>query len=454
MRRVIHAQAWFTPDDDKKVRHLAKMQSSAKRCAYQSIRRKKLVGEEVRQHVKSRFGNHLNTRMISDAVYLVKAIQQDHVVFGGKKAWVEMVEGKMPKEGWQLERDGQLYSRGDRSLCGNPNIRLYGDRILVNDPSGRNQWIEGRLWWPEKFRGKIDLACYDVRLVAAVKNGVYKVVATWDDEVQASEIDTSRGVIGIDCNPNGVAVIETDASGNILEHVFLHDSRLEHARHGKRIYAARQLAVKIVQMAQETGKPIAMEELSMASTKKGEKNRKGRRRCNNFASQLQREAVLSRATRLGVGIKMVNPAYTSVLGLVKYARMYSLNRHTAAAMVIARRGMGLKERKDFDVVERQKRRTRVNTTSRTRSIGEGGRLNLEGRSRTASIKSKGHAWMVDSFIKPRREAYAVLTAPNPAPVLGSKAGKRLRQQGEPSRITAQGCHREVQAVETTAVVGS
>jgi hypothetical protein len=40
----------------------------------------------------------------------------------------------------------------------------------------------------------------------------------------------------------------------------------------------------------------------------------------------------------------VNPAYTSVIGLVKYARQYGLASDEAAALAIARRGMRLKEK--------------------------------------------------------------------------------------------------------------
>ena len=38
-----------------------------------------------------------------------------------------------------------------------------------------------------------------------------------------------------------------------------------------------------------------------------------------------------------------NPAFTSIAGILKYQDQYSLNRHTAAALVIARRGYGIME---------------------------------------------------------------------------------------------------------------
>ncbi|SHH25948.1 Uncharacterized protein SAMN02745221_02036, partial [Thermosyntropha lipolytica DSM 11003] len=39
----------------------------------------------------------------------------------------------------------------------------------------------------------------------------------------------------------------------------------------------------------------------------------------------------------------VNPAYTSVIGMLKYAPQYMISKDIAAAYVIARRGLGLKE---------------------------------------------------------------------------------------------------------------
>ena len=45
----------------------------------------------------------------------------------------------------------------------------------------------------------------------------------------------------------------------------------------------------------------------------------------------------------GIDLMKVNPAYTRVIGLVKYARQYDLASDEVAAMAIARRGMRLAE---------------------------------------------------------------------------------------------------------------
>ena len=60
-----------------------------------------------------------------------------------------------------------------------------------------------------------------------------------------------------------------------------------------------------------------------------------------YAQLLQ--AIERRATKNRVEVKKINPAFTSKVGILKYQEQYSLNRHTAAALVIARRGLGIME---------------------------------------------------------------------------------------------------------------
>ena len=43
-------------------------------------------------------------------------------------------------------------------------------------------------------------------------------------------------------------------------------------------------------------------------------------------------------------MKPVSPAYTSMIGALKYSPQYDLSKHTGAAMVVGRRSLGLQER--------------------------------------------------------------------------------------------------------------
>lgn len=52
----------------------------------------------------------------------------------------------------------------------------------------------------------------------------------------------------------------------------------------------------------------------------------------------------SRAVKIGVLIEQVNPAYTSLIGRVKFAKRYGLSIHQAAALAIGRRYLHFSEK--------------------------------------------------------------------------------------------------------------
>ena len=53
---------------------------------------------------------------------------------------------------------------------------------------------------------------------------------------------------------------------------------------------------------------------------------------------------MSRGYRQGVEVHQVNPAFSSVIGRVKFMERYGLTVHQAAALVLARRLLGFSER--------------------------------------------------------------------------------------------------------------
>jgi len=63
-----------------------------------------------------------------------------------------------------------------------------------------------------------------------------------------------------------------------------------------------------------------------------------------FAYRILTNAVIARADKEGVAVFKVKPNYTSIAGKLKYMAQKGISVHVAAAFVIARRGMGFKER--------------------------------------------------------------------------------------------------------------
>ena len=94
--------------------------------------------------------------------------------------------------------------------------------------------------------------------------------------------------------------------------------------------------------AREVGKPIVIEKLDFRQKKaalEGE-SRKYSRMLSSFSYGKVKAYFVSRGYREGVEIHQVNPAFSSVIGRVKFMERYGLSVHQAAALVLARRSLG------------------------------------------------------------------------------------------------------------------
>jgi IS605 OrfB family transposase len=104
------------------------------------------------------------------------------------------------------------------------------------------------------------------------------------------------------------------------------------------------IAHQIVNLAIEKGKAIAVENLKkLKRGRKGDGKAKLRKilhqwNAKKFLQKLKRVAMLK-----GVEVIEVNPAYTSVIGMLKYAPQLSIDKDVAGAYVIGRRALGFRE---------------------------------------------------------------------------------------------------------------
>jgi IS605 OrfB family transposase len=153
------------------------------------------------------------------------------------------------------------------------------------------------------------------------------------------------GVIGVDFNADHLAVAETDRFGNLIE-----ARRFDAVTYGKTADQSQaiygDIAVEIAHMARDTGKPVVIEKLDFAQ-KKAQLETVDRKRSRMLSAlSYARAASMLKAAceRSGVTVIEVNPAYTSVIGAVNFAQRFGISIHQGAALAIARRGLGLREK--------------------------------------------------------------------------------------------------------------
>jgi len=418
---IIHAEVYFK--DSSSIIQLMKDQSSCARSAYQAIHKFGLkTRKDIYAHLKKNFATKLKAIQIYDAIDLVKGIENPGAIFGGKKIWNKFLTGKISKNKWLELRNGQYYASGDKRLKGNRSVRIIGDRVLVSSPTGFREWIEGKIFIPKKWKN-IKLTCYNIRL--KLRDGKFSLIIS-QPVSPPSLLSMNSGAIGVDTNPDGLGISEINNTGNLIFHSYMKSQRIQFASNNKRMHDIRILAKSVVDFAIRQNKPIVLEQLNFKNKKSYSK--KFNRMRHNFVYRKIIEAIHTRATKFGISIIEVNPAFTSILGILKYQKMLSLNRHTSAALVIARRGLGFKERQNFNVSSKETKKT-VRP-----SLKSGIFHTLEGRGKSITLSDKAWSWLQDSFLKPKPVTLTG-SGPEPGSIPGIEPSSGEIPEGESWRIT-------------------
>ena len=186
---------------------------------------------------------------------------------------------------------------------------------------------------------------YSVRL--KVKNGNVYAFISVEEKIPPIKIKRDNGIIGIDVNayPFHFALAFASKDGNLEKYQSINLNELLEANSEKRQYLEWQIAHKIIEIAKEENKAIAIENLEkLPKGKRGDGFAKLRIRLQKWSYKRLLEKIEVLARRNGIELIKVNPAYTSVIGKLKYSPQYNIDKDIAGAYVIARRGLGYKEK--------------------------------------------------------------------------------------------------------------
>ncbi|MFX0051992.1 MAG: hypothetical protein ACFE8U_11945, partial [Candidatus Hermodarchaeota archaeon] len=275
------------------------------------------------------------------------------VVFGGKKNLQLYQQGKISKHEWTKIRNNGIYCVGEANKQGNANLRIHYDPLtdtftfsMLLDRGQRNERQRAFLYVPFKYRPFLKMLAqgtqkYTIRLLLASEGTFCRVLITTEHTLNV--ISNKKGVAGIDLNPTGLAVTLVYPDGNYRCSKWFFCPDLMYARNEKRNWLIGNIVKKALKwIASYQINTISLEGLKF--TKRFGTNKRFNRVKTNFVHRKFVQIILAQVIKQSLVVKTVNPAYTSVLGQIKYRRVYGLNSHQAAALVIARRGLGLNEK--------------------------------------------------------------------------------------------------------------
>jgi IS605 OrfB family transposase len=311
----------------------------------------------------------LPTSYIKSAIYKAKQYPTDKlVVFGGKRLFEKLCKNHLTgkareklKKQWREHRQGILISIGSKADKGNRlarfeniNGQLYlrittGKRefiyakVLREPSNSKDKWITFMAMLLESWQTQNYFA-YTVGL--KLRGG--EVYGSVSFEIPTSEVIYTKenGVIAIDTNasPIHLAVAEVSKTGELLSYQTISLHNLLGLSQNSKDHQEWILAHQLIDLAIQKGKAIAIENLKkLKKGNRGDGKAKLRKILHNwnakkFLQKLKRVAMLK-----GVEVIEVNPAYTSVIGMLKYAPQLSIDKDVAGAYVIGRRALGFKE---------------------------------------------------------------------------------------------------------------
>jgi len=329
----------------------------------------------------------LNSHYVNCAVEKAREIFQScksrgqnpkKLIFGGRTLFEKLkknhLQGRRLKElkrKWREKRQGTLISIGAKHIThkGNLNLRfipaekgknnLYLRIALKNrkfisakvkrDLSGKSdKWalFLAKILSGEQFPYTVELKLKDGQIYGFVRFSLGVLPQT---------ITKEKGVIGIDVNarPFHLALAEVSTDGNLQSYKSIYLSHiLKYRSRNRKEYEERLIAHEVVRFAKEKGKAIAIEDIKkLPKGKRGDGKAKLRKILQFFSYRRILKKIESLAINEGIEVVKVNPAFTSVIGMMKYCPQYFIDKDVAGAYVIGRKALGFKE----DVPENYKK---------------------------------------------------------------------------------------------------
>jgi IS605 OrfB family transposase len=362
-------------EDREKLIKLMRKQSSAIRTAYNML--KELGKEKTRnphtqiyQRLRKLFPE-LPTKYIDSAIYKAKQYPTDKpVVFGSKRLFEKLCKNHLTgkareklKKQWKELRQGTLIAVGSKHKTAQGNLLLRfmeldgklhlristGNRefiyakVLREPSNSKDKWITFMIMLLESWQTQNYFA-YTVEL--KLKDGEVYGSVSFEIPTPKVRYTKENGVIAIDTNasPIHLAVAEVSKTGELVSYQTISLRNLLGLSQNSKDQQEWILAHQIVDLAIQKNKAIAVENLKkLKKGTRGDGKATLRKRLHQwnakkFLQKLKRVAVLK-----GVEIVEVNPAYTSVIGMLKYAPQLNIDKDIAGAYVIGRRALGFKE---------------------------------------------------------------------------------------------------------------
>jgi len=348
-------------------------QSSAIRVAYNMLRdlekeKTKNPYAQIYQRLRQLFPE-LPTKYIDSTIYKAKQYPTDKpVVFGGKRLFEKLCKNHLTgkarerlKKQWKEQRQGTLVSVGSKADKGNRLTRfeningqlhlristgnkefIYA-KVLREPSNSKDKWLTFMAMILESWQTQSYFS-YTVEL--KLRDGEVYGSVSFEHPTPEARYKIENGVIAIDTNasPIHLAIAEVSKTGELLSYQTISLHHLLGLSQNSKDHQEWILAHQIVDLAIQKGKAIAIENLKkLKRGTRGDGKAELRKRLHQWNAKKFLQKIKRVAMLKGLEVIEVNPAYTSIIGMLKYAPQLNIDKDIAGAYVVGRRALGFKE---------------------------------------------------------------------------------------------------------------
>jgi IS605 OrfB family transposase len=273
-------------------------------------------------------------------------------VFGTKSLFRKRLRGTISRDEFLIQRDASFSCEGKvQGGVQNNNLKLLlGDALRISTFSK----ARGRI--PKRFRVPLAVnpqqrAIYQALLqmdkyTMVVKRKLikgelrYYAHISYDPPRPPARFGFQDGAIGLDFNYNFISLVNIDREGKFLSYHQIPFQNLHSYRKGRRDDYTSFKLDKVINYCVNKGKGLVIEDLTFEPSFSYNKRRN--RKLTQFKTSML-PLLERKCARHGITVRKVDPAYTTIIGVLKYSWSFNCSDHVLASYVIARKGVGFTE---------------------------------------------------------------------------------------------------------------
>lgn len=243
--------------------------------------------------------------------------------------------------GGEVNHKGNRFIRIQRNKTGEYELKIFNRTFPIAIPTAHKETFT-----LDEFNRQTARISFNDK-----GNLVLNITYYFIKQIEKTITTKQRGVVGIDIGPKEIAVAFVKNDGNAVHYEHFPTGNLLDKRAEDTKREISLILDKILRMAEHFGMhQITIENLKFKPDH-SYRSKNLNRMLSKFPRQIFKSLLESKCTRRGFKLKLINPAYTSYIGLMKYSNRDNLctshnakSKDLSAALVIGRRGLKLKEK--------------------------------------------------------------------------------------------------------------